>query len=74
MLAGCASSSGNVPLGRSLPPAPGFAREAAVADPRVGESALTVAARERAGRLQANATIRRLNAWYGEVRRGYGGQ
>jgi len=53
---------------------PGFAREAAVADPRAGESALTVAARERAGRLQANATIRRLNAWYGEVRRGYGGQ
>ncbi|HWL06711.1 MAG TPA: hypothetical protein VNQ99_17545 [Xanthobacteraceae bacterium] len=52
---------------------PPFAREVAVQDPRVGEDVLVVAARERAGRLQANAVIRRFRGWYGDVRRSYGG-
>jgi len=72
--AGCSTSSRKEPLARSLPAEPAFAREVGVPDPRVGEDVLVVAARERAGRLQANAVIRRFRGWYGEVRRGYGGQ
>jgi len=72
--AGCSTSGPREPLARNLPLEPAFAREVMVSDPRVGEDMLVVAARERAGRLQANAVIRRFRGWYGDVRRSYGAE
>lgn len=52
-LAGCAGS-GNVE--RQLPPAPSYLQPANVPEPKAGEACLSVAARERSGRL-TNASI-----------------
>jgi hypothetical protein len=62
-----------VELKRELPPAPEFARP--VADPvhRVGSPMITIAGREKAGRLQANKIIVEYNEWYEAVRRSYSG-
>lgn len=71
MLSGCASP-GREPLARNLPPPPAFAKPVAVPDPKAGESAIAVAARERAGRKRANATIVNMTNWYSGVRQQYG--
>ena len=70
-LSGCASP-GREPLARNLPPPPAFAKPVAVPDPKAGESAIAVAARERAGRKRANATIVNMTNWYSGVRQQYG--
>lgn len=72
-LAACApSNSAREPLARQLPPAPGFAQPVAVPEPQPGDSAVSVAARERAGRLAANQRLVGLRRWYEGVRRDYG--
>jgi hypothetical protein len=73
MFAGCVSS-GEPPVQRELPAVPAFARPVAVPDPRPGEPALAVAARERAGRLQANRVITGFRGWYEQVLAGYAGK
>lgn len=69
-LAGCATS-GNPGLARSLPAAPNYARPVLTADPKVGEDALVVAARERLGKAQANCIIQNFRDWYERVREAY---
>lgn len=71
MLIGC-GSVGKEPLARNLPPPPAFAKPVSAPDPRAGESAIAVAARERAARKRANGVIQNMNAWYGTVRNSYG--
>jgi hypothetical protein len=71
MLGGCASP-GIEPLARNLPQTPAFAKTEEVPAPRAGESAIAVAARERAGRKRANSTILNFRKWYGGVREAYG--
>lgn len=66
-----ACASGREPIARNLPAAPGFAQPVSVAEPRKGESAIAVAARERAGRKRANGVIVNMKAWYGQVRTSY---
>lgn len=70
IVAGC-STSGSVPATRQLPAAPDFAKPVSVPDPKVGEPALTIAGRERAGRLQANRIITEFRDWYAGVRADY---
>ena len=72
MLAGCNSSPAREPLTRQLPGFPAYGRPVAVPDPQAGESAITVAARERQGRKRANAIIANLAGWYAGVRQSYG--
>lgn len=71
MLTACAST-GMEPIARNLPATPGFAQTVAVPDPKAGESAIAVAARERAGRKRANAVIVNFRNWYSDVRKSYG--
>ena len=70
-LAGCVTSS-RAPVQRHLPPLPAYANEVSVADPKAGEDPLAVAARERAGRKQANKIIGNLSDWYLGVRTSFG--
>lgn len=69
MLSGCVATQG--PSSRQLPAEPAFARPVTVADPAAGESAIVVAARERAGRQKANAIITNMVEWYRGVRQSY---
>jgi hypothetical protein len=71
MLAGCVTS-GNPGLQRNLPASPSYAKPVTVADPRAGEDPVAVAARERAGRVQANKIITDYNHWYEALRTSYG--
>ena len=70
IVAGC-STSGSVPASRQLPAPPDFAKPVSVPDPKIGEPALAVAGRERAGRLQANRIITEFRNWYAGVRADY---
>lgn len=72
--AACAAPPKRAELDRQLPPPPAFARPVAVKEPQVGEYLLVIAARERAGRLEANARIQDFNEWYADLQRGYGGK
>jgi type IV pilus biogenesis protein CpaD/CtpE len=69
-LAACATS-GNPGLARKLPLAPDYARPVLTADPKAGEDALIVAARERLGKAQANCIIQNFRNWYERVREAY---
>lgn len=73
MLTGCASSGSGVReiVRRDLPAAPSYMRPVAVPDPQAGEQLLTVAARERAGRLKANTIINRSRAQWEKLRKAY---
>lgn len=71
MLIGC-GSGGIEPLSRNLPPSPSFAKPVTVPDPKAGESAIAVAARERAARKRANSVISNMAGWYDQVRQNYG--
>lgn len=73
MLSGCFSSGGERKLERELPAYPKFARPAVVPNPKPGERMIVIAARERAGRLEANATIVEFVAWYKQVQAAYAG-
>jgi hypothetical protein len=74
-LAACAPSNSPEPLARNLPPWPGaLGAPVAVREPQAGENAIAVAARERAGRIEANGRMAGLRAWYAGVRKDYGGR
>lgn len=51
------SSRGATVLPRTIPPAPAYLQPVHVATPKLGEDPYQIAARERAGRLQANRVI-----------------
>lgn len=70
MLTGC-GPSGEPPTARVLPPPPPFAAPVQVAQPKKGEPLIGIAARERAGRVAANARITSFVEWYEGVRRDY---
>lgn len=62
---GC-STSGSAPavLPRDVPGAPSYMVPVRVADPVLGEDPFAIAARERAGRVQANRVIvKAANEW-----------
>lgn len=70
---GCATSdeqSGG--LARRLPQPPGFLAVVSVPDPKTGDDLRVVAARERAGRVEANRRIGALRIWYAGLRENYG--
>ena len=69
-LTACAQS-GDVNPKRILPTTPDFAMPVGVATPGGGESAVRVAARERAGRVAANRRIIAFREWYEAVRKAY---
>ena len=56
---------------RDLPAAPAYMQPVAVLEPKAGENAVNVAARERAVRLKANAIIRNARAQWEKLRRTY---
>lgn len=55
-------------LRRELPPPTDYMRPVEVQEPRTGEDLLIIAARERAGRIQANSRIVNAREWYKLVR------
>jgi hypothetical protein len=69
-LGGCATSSDVNPK-RILPTTPDFAMPVGVPVPGGKESAVAVAARERAGRVAANRRIIAFREWYEAVRKAY---
>jgi hypothetical protein len=72
LLTACAGSGslGEV-VRRDLPAAPAYLSPVAVAQPKAGESAVAVAARERAGRLKANTIIRNARVQWDKLRAAY---
>jgi hypothetical protein len=56
---------------RDLPAAPAYLQPVAVPDPRAGENATAVAARERAGRLKANRIISNARMQWEKLRKAY---
>jgi hypothetical protein len=73
LLASCASSGSGVReiVSRELPAAPAYMAPVAVVEPKAGESLLTIAARERAGRLKANTIIVKARAQWEQLRVDY---
>ena len=73
LLAGCAGSGSQLRdvVSRDLPVAPAYLQPVAMPEPRAGENAVAVAARERAGRLKANTIIRNARAQWEKLRRVY---
>ena len=63
--------SGEPPTARVLPAQPSFAKPVIVAQPKKGEPLVAIAARERAGRIAANARITSFSEWYEGVRADY---
>ena len=72
-LAACAGSGSELKdvVRRDLPAAPAYLQPVAVVEPKAGENALSVAARERAGRLKANAIIRNARRQWEGLRATY---
>jgi len=73
LLAACAGSGSELKdvIRRDLPAAPAYLRPVAVLEPKAGENAVSVAARERAGRLKANTVIRNARAQWEKLRAAY---
>jgi hypothetical protein len=73
LLTACAGSGSQLReiVRRDLPAAPAYLSPVAVAEPRAGESAVAVAARERAGRLKANTIIRNARTQWDKLRAAY---
>jgi len=73
LLASCAGSSSDVRavVRRDLPAPPAYLAPVAVPEPKIGENAVAVAARERAGRLKANSIIRNARAQWEKLRKTY---
>jgi len=69
-LTGCAGSN-NAVLRRDLPDPPAWVEPVVTPDPKPGDDALAVAARERAAKAQANSRITEFKGWYLSVRDGY---
>lgn len=74
MLSGCAKSADVSVIRPNLPPPPDWAKAVSVTEPKADEDALVVAARERGGRIRANAVITNFHGWYENVRAGYAGE
>ncbi|MGV6876654.1 hypothetical protein ACUSIJ_28810 [Pseudochelatococcus sp. B33] len=75
MLAACAGSTqGKVEVRRDLPQFPSWGIPVTVPQPKAGDDPLVIAARERAGRGEANRRITALGQWYGAVRAEYAGE
>ena len=70
ILNACATSADVNPK-RILPTTPDFAMPVGVPVPAAKESAVAVAARERAGRIAANGRIIAFREWYEAVRKAY---
>lgn len=71
-LAGCVTSgSSREVVTRSLPGPPSYLNPVAVPDPRAGESLITIAARERAGRLKANGIITSARGQWSALQKTY---
>lgn len=70
MLSGCAGS-GSAVLTRSLPQSPDWVEPVTTPEPRAGEDALVIAARERAAKAAANNKISEFKNWYEGVRADY---
>ena len=72
-LAACAGSGSELRdvIRRDLPAAPAYLQPVAVLEPKTGENALSVAARERAGRLKANTIIRNARRQWDSLRATY---
>lgn len=58
---------------RDLPPLPEWAQIVSIAKPKAGEDVLLIAARERAGRGEANRRLSALSRWYDCLRNHYQG-
>lgn len=72
LLGACASSSSVRDIvQREIPGPPGYLQPVLVAEPKKGENALTVAVRERAGRLKANTIIRNARDQWEKLRAAY---
>jgi hypothetical protein len=71
LLTGCAGSNSAVRATVRLPAAPGYLAPVIVPEPKAGENAVAVAARERAGRLKANRIIRNARAQWEKLRTTY---
>lgn len=71
MSAGCSTFASPAVAPVALPPLPACARPVDVATPAVGEPLLLIAARERAGRLEANRNIACVSSWYQALREGF---
>jgi hypothetical protein len=56
---------------RELPAAPAYLAPVRVPEPKAGENAVNVAARERAGRLEANSIIRNARIQWDKLRAAY---
>ena len=56
---------------RDLPAPPAYLVPVLVPEPKAGENAVTVAARERAGRLKANTVIRTTRLQWERLRAAY---
>lgn len=72
-LGACAGSGSQLRdvVRRDIPAAPAYLQPVVVLEPRVGENAVAVAARERAGRLKANSIIRNARAQWEKLRAVY---
>lgn len=74
-LAGCAGlTPAKVTVHRDLPQSPSWAIPVAVPPPKAGDDPLMIAARERAGRGDANRRIIALRDWYEAIRADYAGE
>jgi hypothetical protein len=75
LLASCSGSSSGLKeiVRRDLPAPPAYLRPEIVPEPKAGERAVSVAARERAGRLKANGIIRNARAQWERMRKLYKG-
>lgn len=73
LLTACAGSGSGLRevVRRDLPAAPAYLRPVAAPEPKAGENAVAVAARERAGRLKANGIIRNARAQWEALRKAY---
>lgn len=56
-LIACSASNSAAVIPRNMPGVPAYMKPVYVADPKIGEDPLIIAARERAGRIQANRII-----------------
>jgi hypothetical protein len=73
LLAGCAGSGSGLKevVRRDLPAPPAYLAPVLVPDPKAGENVVTIAARERAGRLKANGIITNARKQWDKLRETY---
>lgn len=67
-LGACSSTDS---LNRELPALPSYVKRVDTPEPKAGEAAIVVAARERAAKAQANCIIESASQWYSRVRETY---